>query len=180
MLRVRDSVISLRVKWMLHLWKDKGKTWSVYIWNQILRSIPETVIPGVTFVSDAWIGDWDLFYQEMIRAFAHLNVLTHGISLDKPLPKNLWVCQENKTKNIPLVRAGTVEVADLPLTCGTIDFGYLQELSKAQGSRQSVFLLASALQSKFKSCFHIPASDRDLQLEPIKKIKTILCSSSWR
>ncbi len=180
MLKVQDSVMSLRVKWMQHLWKDKGATWSVYIWNQVLASIPEAVIPGMTYVSDAWICDWDPFYQDIIRAFVNLNVLACGVPLDKQLPKNLWACQENRVINIPLVKAGIVEVVDLPLVHGTVDFHQLQDLSKAQGSKQSVFLIASALQNKFKSWFHIPVSDRNLQMEPIKKIKTILHMSNWK
>ncbi len=136
----------------------------------MLHSIPETVIPGMTFVSHAWIDDWDPFYQDMIRAFANLNVLAHGIPLEKQLPKNLWACQENRI----------IEVANLPLINGMIDYCKLQEISRAQGSRQSIFLLASVLQNKFKSFFHFPVSDRDLQLEPIKKIKTILYTSSWK
>ena len=78
---------------------------------------------------------------------------------------------------MPLIKAGIVEVADLPLVNGTIDYCKLQEISKAQGPTQSVFLLASALQNKFKSFFHFLVSDRDLQLEPIK---TILHTGSWK
>ena len=37
MLKVKDSVVALRVKWMEHLWTDKGKTWSIFVWPEITK-----------------------------------------------------------------------------------------------------------------------------------------------
>ena len=57
-----------------------------------------------------------------------------------PLPQqNLWVCTLNKRINKPLVNAGIVEVGDLPLINGTIDWHKLQSQLQLTGYNCSVF-----------------------------------------
>ncbi len=131
-------------------------------------------MPGMSFVSDAWIQNIDPFYQDAIQSYANLNCLARAMPLDSPLPQNIWACHENKTINYPLVRAGIIEVSDLLLQNGSVDHSILQRLSAQQGSKQSVFLLSVSLQQKFKSCFHLPYSDGKLPLEIFKKAKKII------
>ncbi len=180
MLKVCNSVLVLYVRWMVWLWNDEGKTWSGFAWQQVLTDIPWVVIPGLIYISDAWMKDWDPFYQDVFWAYVQLNVMACSFPTETILPKNVWACWENKVLNLPLIKAGIIEVADLPLTNGSIDYNKLQELSCEQGSRQSVFLMAVSLQEKFKSWFHIPALDRQLPLEPIKKVKNIIHNNSWQ
>ncbi len=66
MLCVWDSVLKLRIKWFRHLWNDKGQSWSAFVWPQVLSVIPGPLMPGMSFVSDAWIQNLDPFYQDII------------------------------------------------------------------------------------------------------------------
>ncbi len=122
-------------------------------------------MPGMSFVSNAWIQNLDPFYQDAIWSYAHLNCIARVVPLDNLLPQNIWACHENKTINHPLVHAGIIEVSDLPLQNGSVDYSVLQSLSIQQGSKQSVFLLSIALQQKFKSYFYLSHSDGTLPLE---------------
>ncbi len=174
MLRVRDLVLELRIKWFRQLWSDKGASWSTFVWPQVLTALPSALMPGMSFVSDAWIQNIDPFYQDAIWSYVNLNCLARAMPLDNPLPQNVWACHENKTINYPLVHAGIIEVSDLLLQNGSVDHSVLQRLSAQQGSKQSVFLLFVSLQQKFKSYFHLPHLDGELPLEIFKKVKKII------
>ena len=121
MLRVRDLVLELRIKWFRQLWNDKGASWSTFVWPQVLTALPSALMPGMSFVSNAWIQNIDAFYQDAIQSYVILNCLARAVPLDNPLPQNVWACHENKTINYPLVRAGIIEVLDLPLQNGSVD-----------------------------------------------------------
>ena len=75
MLCVWDSILKLRIKWFRHIWIDKGQSWSVFIWPQVLTAIPSPLMPGMSFVSDAWIQDLDPFYQDIIWCYAQFNCM---------------------------------------------------------------------------------------------------------
>ncbi len=89
MLRVRDSVLKLRIKWFKCLWDDKGASWSTFIWPQVLTALPSTLMPGMSFVSDAWIQNLNPFYQDAIWSYVHLNCIARAVPLDNLLPQNI-------------------------------------------------------------------------------------------
>ncbi len=132
MLRVRDSVLKLRIKWFRWLWSNKGASWSTFIWPQVLTALPSALMLGMSFVSNAWIKNIDPFYQDAIWSYMNLNYLARAVPLDNPLPQNVWACHENKTINYPLVCTGIIEVSDLPLQNGSVDHSVLQRLSGFQ------------------------------------------------
>ena len=130
-------------------------------------------------MSDAWIQNLDPFYQDPIQSYVHLNCIARAVPLDNLLPQNIWACHENKMINYPLVHAGIIEVSDLLLQNGSVDYSVLQNLSIQQGSKQSVFLLSISLQQQFKSYFHLSHLDGTLPLEIFKKAKNIIRHHSW-
>ena len=141
--------------------------------------IPKAVIPGMTFVSDKWILHLDPFYQDIFRTYTKLAVLAHGLPSEKLYPRNLWASRENKCINKPLVFARYVEVTDLPVINGSIDFAALQMASRDQGSKQSVWLLSISLQEKFKYYLGGAPLDREFLMDLIKNAKNIYRKTSW-
>ncbi len=119
MLQVQDLIHHLQVKWMWWLWSDKGQTWSCYFWSQMIQTVPYQVIPGMMYISDAWMVKWN----GLFCTFAHLNVLLRNSPQpEDPVPQqNLWASKYNKSIKIPLINAVYIEVGDLPLVNGSID-----------------------------------------------------------
>lgn len=125
---------------MERLWLDKGHTWSIFFWNKITAKIPEVLFPGMTWISDAWVAHLDNFYQDILHAFADVNELFASTYPD-PLPQqNLWAVTKNKKINYAFIQAGFVEVGDLPMKNGSIDWKVVHNTvcANAQGA---VFLI---------------------------------------
>ncbi len=132
----------------------------VFVWPDALKSIPASLWLGLTWVKESWIGHLDPFYQGIFHAFAIVNRL-YVDKFPNPLPQqNLWACMLNKRINKPLVKAGIVEVGDLPLINGTIDWCKLQSQLQLNGYNYSVFLTASLLQEQFHFKLGWPVSQK--------------------
>ena len=101
------------------------------------RTIPYVVIPGMTYVSDAWMSSWNVFYQDIFHSFVYLNNLFRNSPQpeDAVPQQNLWASKYNKSLNIPLINAGYIEVGDLTIANGSIDYKILQDASCQQGSK---------------------------------------------
>ncbi len=165
---------------MLCLWKDKGQIWSCFAWRNVLTTIPEEIIPGMTYVLDKWLLHLDPFYHNMIAAYVNLNVLARGLPSEKLYPKNLWACQENKIINTLFIRAGYITIQDLPLINNSIDYLQIQQVLKTRGIKHSVWLVCTSLQEKFALAFGGLETDRDFPYDIIKTAKSIFYKSTWK
>ena len=117
-LHVQHFVHSLRLKWMVHLWQDKGTTWSCLAWPQVLSVFPEVTIPGLRHCSEGLLNKLSAFNAAMVRSFA----LVNGYNAWVERQNNIWFTPEYPGVSYPMVVAGYVEISDLPLVNDVIDF----------------------------------------------------------
>ncbi len=90
MIHVKNTVHALRVKWMHHLCKDTGSSWSRFAWPEISAVIPEQLWTGLCLVPEGLITYLDPFYAYMLRSFAMTNNLMYEEFDTSELPQNLW------------------------------------------------------------------------------------------
>ena len=74
-LHVKHFVCRLHVRWICHLWQDKGSTWLMFAWQWVTKHIPETVIPGMVCCSEQILKRMPHFYAAALRSFALVNKL---------------------------------------------------------------------------------------------------------
>ena len=100
------------------------------------------------------------FYAGMLRSYVNrLNVTaTPGQQ------RNIWGTDTYHSINVAMIKSGFVEVADLPIVNGVIDYCQIQYTLQQQGYRENVFLLCAALQTKFKLVLGCLKSDRAFPL----------------
>ncbi len=67
-LHVKHFFISLHMKWMIRLWRDKGHTWSCFAWPAVLKVYPEVILPGLTKCKEDILKHLPTFYAEVLRS----------------------------------------------------------------------------------------------------------------
>ncbi len=130
---------------MIHLWKDKGQTWSCFAWPSVLRVFPEVILPGVTKCRD--LQKLPAFYAEILRAYTQVNRL--NVSGEAGQQKNIWASELYPGISQAMIEAGFVEVADILVLNGVLDHHEVQRCIQLSGSAKNVFLLCVALQCLF-------------------------------
>ncbi len=73
-----------------------------------------------------------------------------------------------------MVEVGYIEVGDLPLLHGAINYRTVQQKLQVAGFVDNVFLLCAALQSKFHLILGRPISDRVFPINLYKEAKKLL------
>ncbi len=129
---------------MIHLWKDKGQTWSCFAWPSVLRVFPEVLLPGLTKCREDYLQKLLAFYTEILRAYAEVNRL--NVSGEAGQQKNIWASELYPGISRAMIEVGFVEVADLQVLGSVLDYCEVQRHVQASGSAENVFLLCVALQ----------------------------------
>ena len=142
----------------------------MFAWQWITQYFPDATLPGMVGYSEQLLKRIPNFYTEVLKAFAmvnHLNICpTH--------PSNIWASVEYPGVFCPMVEVGYVEVGDLPLLHGTIDYRTVQQKLQSAGFIDNVFLLSIALQSKFHLVLGRLPSDRVFPVNLHKEAKKLL------
>ncbi len=64
-INVKHFLHKLRTTWMMHLWEDKGQSWSVFGWSQVTSVIPEVLLPGLHKCMEQLLAKLPSFYTNV-------------------------------------------------------------------------------------------------------------------
>ena len=114
----------------------------------------------------------------MLHAFAYVNGLFITQYPD-PLPQqNLWAVLKNKRIDYGFISTGLVEVGNLPLLNGSIDWRQIQSLMPPS-KRGFVFLTVASLQEKFHFPLGWPCLEKKFPSKIGKYAKKLLKKQLW-
>ncbi len=132
---------------MIHLWKDKGQTWSCFAWPAVLKVIPKVLFLGMTYCKDYVLCKLPGFYGEVLCSYAEVNKL--NVSGEAGQQRNIWASDLHPGISMSMIQAGFIEIADLPVLNSMLDYKQVQYWIQQSGSAENVFLLCPALQCIF-------------------------------
>ncbi len=127
---------------MLQLWEDKGQIWSVFAWREVISLIPAVIIPGLHKCTEQLLSGIAPFYANVIQSYGYVN----SLHMDSDLQWNIWATDKYPKINKCMIVLDFVEVADLPITAGLLDYKAVQMKAQHTGFSENLFLLCSALQ----------------------------------
>ena len=130
---------------MLRLWEDKGQTWSVFAWDEITSLIPVVILPCLQKCTEQLLSKMCPFYAGVIRSFGYVN----GLHLVPDVQHNIWAMTKYPKINRCMVVLDFVEIADLPVRAGLLDYKAVQMKAQHMGFNENLFLLCSVLQRIF-------------------------------
>ncbi len=144
MINMKNVVHTLWTKWMEHLLKDWGGSWSSVIWDSVVSCVPEHLFSGLMAVDENDIQILIPFYQAVIQSFCFVNGLFMKKNAGLPHARNLF-----RTDFCPKIKRGWVWAGynmafDLPLQGHKIDV--TQVLDMVTGSRPANYLFCCTLQ----------------------------------
>ena len=122
MIHVKNTVHRLQAKWMEHLCKDVGSSWSWFIWPKIEEIIPFGMLPGVCSISDHLISHLPPFYYAMIHSFAYVNNLFFKANQSEHLLHNIWFSPMFPYLDRLWADRGFNTLVDIPLIDGKLMF----------------------------------------------------------
>ncbi len=122
MLHVKNFMHSLRVKWMHRITLDVGLTWSHFIWPQLMKTIPATLLQGLQVVSESCLMGLDPFYSGILRSNCLVNNMFYKSNKSLNLPINLWGHLKLPGINLYMCDAEFFTLADLPKILNKIDY----------------------------------------------------------
>ncbi len=130
---------------MLQIWEDKGQTWLVFAWDEITSLVPVIILPGLQKCTEQLLSKMCPFYAGVIRSFGYVN----GLHLAPDVQHNIWATNKYPKINRCMVVLDIVEIADLPVTAGLLDYKAVQMKAQYMGFSENLFLLYSVLQQIF-------------------------------
>ncbi len=116
-IHIKHIMHKIRVKWMIYLWDDQGKTWSLWIWPGIQVVILVKVLPGMTYCAEHLLKGILPFYRAVLRSYAYINHL--DIRPNKP--RNIWATELTPGINRNLVSMGIVQIGDILVQTNFVD-----------------------------------------------------------
>ncbi len=131
---------------MIHLWEDKGKSWSAIVWPKLIAVIPECVWPGMTYCIEQMVSSVSPFYHNCAKSFTYLNRL----DVCSLRPRNIWGTEAFPQINQSLIILGYVQIGDLPVRDGVIDYQAISMAAQHKGFMENFFLIYASLQTKLK------------------------------
>ncbi len=132
---------------MVWLWQDCGSTWSVFAWPEVVRIFPSVILPGITYGAENLLAKLELFYVGVICSFSYVN----SLNLESDIQHNIWATKYYPKINGCMVALDYIEVADLPVIDGILDYCYIQMKAQHCGYSENLFLLCSTIQKIFGS-----------------------------
>ncbi len=141
-MHVKHFVWRLRAKWMIRLWEDKGQTWLCFAWQTVLVVYLLPILARLAKCKDILLKAIPKFYADVLRAFAEIYRLS--VQGETGQQRNIWASTEYPGVSKCMIEADVIEVADLPVKDGVIDYKCVQ-----QKVQQTGFLLCVALQKIF-------------------------------
>ncbi len=133
-----------------------------FAWTWITQVFPVEIIPGLTMCKESLLKGIPLFYVAILRSFAYVNRLNGSANVGQQ--RNIWGTEAYPRVNLPMIACGFVEVADLPINNGLLDYRRVQYTLQQHGYRENIFLLCVVLQSKFKLALGCLPSERQFPL----------------
>ncbi len=121
-IHIKHVMHKIHIKWMVHIWEDKGQIWSQWIWPQIIRKIPKQVFPGMTNCAEHLVQHPSSFYKGIICSYAYVNQL----DVRPNRPQNIWVTELVPKVNKSFITLGYIQTGDLLTASGVIDYRTIQ------------------------------------------------------
>ena len=145
-MHVKHCLHKIRLRWIICLWEDRGKLWSVIVWPKLIADVPECVWPGMTYCTEQIVGSVSPFYCNCAKSFTYLNRLdVHSLR-----PRNIWGTEAFPQINQSLITLGYIQIGDLPIRDGIIDYRVISMAAQHMGFTENFFLLHAFLQTKLK------------------------------
>ncbi len=143
---VKQFIHCLMAKWMLQIANSQEESWTFHAWSQLTQVVPGAVIPGMRTLLDLSKACLDPFYKQVLTSFVLLNDKIIGLS-GSEIPRNLWSVHCNLRINKAFVMVGYVQVSDLPLLEGSVDWKLVQ--ANLWSQKGGTFMVCAALQCIF-------------------------------
>ena len=117
-INVKYFMHNLRTKWMVQLWQDCGSTWSIFVLPEVVKIFPSVILPGITYGAENLLAKLEPFYAGVICLFSYIN----SLNLESNIQHNIWATRHYLRINGCMVALDYVEVADLPVIDGILDY----------------------------------------------------------
>ncbi len=115
---------------------------SVFAWAEITSLIPVVIMPGLQKCTEQLLSKMSPFYAGVIRSFGYVN----SLHLVPDVQHNIWATTKYPKINRYMVALDFVEIADLLVIAGLLDYKVLQMKVQHMGFSENLFLLCSVLQ----------------------------------
>ena len=127
------------------------------------------MIPGLTRCVEQIINKLPVFYTAVIQSYGYVN----GLNDAPDVQRNIWVTSYYPKINKCMVALGYIEIADLPLKDGIIDYKLIQQTAQHAGHDENLFLLCSALQQIYQLRLGCLKSSRTFPADLSKSAKKL-------
>ena len=140
------------------------------MWPDVVKIFPSVILPGITYGAENLLAKLELFYAGVIHSFTYIN----SLNLESDIQHNIWVTKQYPKVNWYMVALDYVEVADLPVIDGILDYHCIQMKAQPCGYSENLFLLCSTIQKIFGSQLGGVKSTRTFPLYLEHTVKKLL------